>query len=362
MRNLLLTLFVLLLGGSVSAQITSADTPQPGTSYNYYFDQAVAPADVNVGNAGSGQSWSFTFTKDSTAVYNYLNPANTPYASDFPNATLALQYGTNDAYGYARVDANGVYDIGFAGTFIQAPFSFPPTKFMPDELQRMQFPASVGTSFTDQGYITVTVQNVSIGSALDPLDELTVVSHISKIVEVDGVGTFTINGQTFNNVYRYRITEYRKDSAWATKSPFLNNTLAQTSSDTTITYAWYDPVYKNNRLMIEFSTGTSTNAITSSTTTYSDTTVSFSDDPATGIIFSDIQSIKIYPNPAVNEVMIDAPNVVITAVKAYSVLGQEFTVDFNNKKVDISSLPTGMYILVITDQKGMRYQARIVKE
>ncbi len=75
-----------------------------------------------------------------------------------------------------------------------------------------------------------------------------------------------------------------------------------------------------------------------------------------------MQTIKVYPNPAVNEMMIDLINTVISDIKVYSVAGQEFSMDFCNNKVDVSSLPSGMYILVVTDKSGMRYQACFVKE
>ena len=362
MKRVFLILLAVAFSGSLKAQLTSADVPQAGDSYNYYVDTVVSAADVNVGNSGNGQTWTFAFDKDSTIVYNYLDPANTPYSADFPNATIALQYNNWNAYGYARIDNNGVYDIGFAGNFISSiPFSTPPTKFMPDELQRMKFPANVTTTFSDTGFIRLGATNIPYGQLT--LDSIEIHSHIYRTVEVDATGTLDLNNSSFSNVYRFKVTEYRNDSAWVWVS-IISNMLALVTHDTTISYVWYDPNYRNERLSIDFSrgeTGSRSNPLQPlAFTPYADTIVTFSDDVVTSLALTNAKPLNIYPNPTRGEIFVNSIN--IHNVKVNSLLGQEIKVPYTSKSIDISHLPEGIYIITVTDINGEIYRTKVIKE
>ncbi|PQB06503.1 hypothetical protein BST83_04475 [Polaribacter filamentus] len=65
---------------------------------------------------------------------------------------------------------------------------------------------------------------------------------------------------------------------------------------------------------------------------------------------NNILNVNLYPSPAQNELTISAKNTIESAT-IYNVLGrkvQSYTVNATSKKLDISSLSTGIYILKYT--------------
>ncbi|MFA7049830.1 MAG: T9SS type A sorting domain-containing protein [Patescibacteria group bacterium] len=72
----------------------------------------------------------------------------------------------------------------------------------------------------------------------------------------------------------------------------------------------------------------------------------------------DISSeVKLYPNPATDNIYLQIPNSPINSAKGavYNVIGaqvMDFTVNSNTENLDISSLPTGMYMLKIQTSDG----------
>ncbi len=341
---------------TAQAQITQSDMPTIGSSYTYNIDTNAAF--VAPGPAGTGQTWSFTFAAadvDSTVVENYVDPASTPNASDFPTATIAMQIDTFNAYGYARATSTVIEDIGMAGDFITGlPAPLPPIKFIPDPVIRMTFPANVGTQFNDYGYVSIVWQNVSVGSPFDPLDELKVNFHLWKTVNVDGSGDLTLNGTTWTNVLRYRVESITRDSVWATKSPFINNLLYRTSVDTSITYAWYSKTLKNDVLRIEYDASEQNIKSVQFVGSY---TIA-----PTKIISLSEAGIVVYPNPAKDFLkVIDSKNV-IANVSVNNLLGQTVNTTYENGQIDVSNLAPGMYILEILDRNGNKITSKFIKE
>ncbi len=356
MRKTFYSLLLALIAGvfTAKAQITQADMPAIGSTYEYKVDTN-STTYFSPGSAGSGQTWNFSFTAanaDSTLIEKYLDPANTPYANDFSTATIAVQLNNVNAYGYARASSSMIEDLGMAGDFVAGAPTLPPTSFMPDGLMRMTFPANVGTSFSDHGYVSITWQNISVGSPLDPLDELTVNLHIWKTVDVDGSGDLTINGQTWTNVIRYRIKEETKDSVWVTKAPLVNNMLYRNTHDSTVTYRWYSKTLRNDVLRVTYD-GTEQNVQSIEYTTAT---------PTTGIISLSEAGIIVYPNPAKDFLNITDSKKIIRNVSVKNLLGQNMEATYSNGQVNVENLPSGMYILEINDLNGNKITSKFIKE
>ena len=75
---------------------------------------------------------------------------------------------------------------------------------------------------------------------------------------------------------------------------------------------------------------------------------------------NDIQSINIYPNPATNVIQINANNK-LNKITITDLAGKKHDVQFlNTYTIDISDLPTGMYLLKTRSSKGLGI-ARFIK-
>lgn len=77
--------------------------------------------------------------------------------------------------------------------------------------------------------------------------------------------------------------------------------------------------------------------------------------------FEQAKGISVYPNPAEGMVTIILNDATITGVKIYSVLGKEVAASAN-ATIDLSVLPTGVYIVKATADGDKTYSAKLVKK
>ena len=82
----------------------------------------------------------------------------------------------------------------------------------------------------------------------------------------------------------------------------------------------------------------------------------------TGINELKIQNqYRIYPNPATDQINIEG-NIVPTRVLFVNMLGQEIRSVSNTKSIDISTLPSGNYLLKVEDAKGRIETHKLTKK
>jgi hypothetical protein len=75
-----------------------------------------------------------------------------------------------------------------------------------------------------------------------------------------------------------------------------------------------------------------------------------------------IDLVKIYPNPAVNELYIKTNSIQLEQVIVYDVLGKVIiNTKLNLDKIDVSTLTVGMYLLKIKTDQG-KVVRRIIKK
>lgn len=75
---------------------------------------------------------------------------------------------------------------------------------------------------------------------------------------------------------------------------------------------------------------------------------------------AELQNIKIYPNPVVNNITIDAPDRYI--VEIYTVIGERIVVS-ENKQIDASQWKSGVYFVVIKNENGQTVKSdKIIKK
>lgn len=111
-RNFYGVLAVLGLLAPAIAQITitQGDFPPFGSTFTDHKAESTA---VSVGPDGPGQTWTITDRTWEEYVERWLDPATTPYASNFPAANFCNNMtGGDSGYVYLRVAANGVFFQG----------------------------------------------------------------------------------------------------------------------------------------------------------------------------------------------------------------------------------------------------------
>lgn len=148
------------------------------------------------------------------------------------------------------------------------------------------------------------------------------------------------------------------DSAIGTGSMLIMNSTSFVKQSCGITYK--DATMVPDRIVITFTTSRKTIPVKGTTLYVDDVTIS---DP-TGIetpIFND-QNIKVYPNPAQNQLFINTDLKLALNVQLYNALGQlVLTHKFSqNTAVNLSSLANGNYQYVISGEDGHKYYAATI--
>jgi len=112
MRPLLFSAVLFCFSANAQITITSADMPSVGDTFHLFRD--TLPTGFSIGPRGANVIWNFSSLTPDVPVTTYtVAPSATPYATDFPNANLAL---TNDftAYLFYRNTASALKVEGFA--------------------------------------------------------------------------------------------------------------------------------------------------------------------------------------------------------------------------------------------------------
>ena len=201
MKALRWTLFLTLMiwsGAWAQITITAGDYDLGiGTTRTHYelssFDGS--GFSVNVGTTGGPQTWIFnesTYPGGESLSLDVLDPAATPFASEFPNANHSWFFGSDsaDLYTFLEANSNGVYSQGFAAVTDSGNYVEPS---VPAE-QVFKFPASLNDTWN-----SVTVERFSV-PGFEIVDS-TVIDHT-----IDAWGTVELPAGSFPAL-RARLNE-----------------------------------------------------------------------------------------------------------------------------------------------------------
>jgi hypothetical protein len=191
-RNSILPIALLFCAHFLQAQITlsTSDMPVSGTVINVSYPDTVDVSTLGLDNAGANQSWDFSnlvgFQGDPSI---YLNAADAPQFSLFPNASLASTYEVTDSsdYTYFLSNSTEFSQLGQAGSGSLVNFAQPFKSF--------KFPFTSST-IIDQ------ITNVTGDS-----DGIPVSGTAKTNVSVVGSGTVKTALGTFPCLRVKRITE-----------------------------------------------------------------------------------------------------------------------------------------------------------
>lgn len=293
---------------------------------------------IQPGIAGM-QTWDFTGLKDQeSGTFVFLEPANTPYFSRFPNANLAAQLDTFTYFYMNRTD-DVIEVLGIYGTFEYQGLSLETGVNVVPPQSLIRFPASFGNSYSDEVNQIISVEGSSIGA---PFDSVRTVNNVKREIHIDAFGEMmTPNGQ-FETIRSSEqeitvLRTYIYDSGWI---------LVDTSQpDTIINYNWWT---NQNGLgfpvvQIEYSPADDTREVTWLTEFLVGTKEAYT------------LPFQLYPNPATNWMAVQFDNPYQGSFDIIDISGSVVLQGkINNQREDISlpNLHPGMYLLLIKNQNG----------
>ncbi len=261
---------------------------------------------VDVGSAGENQTWDFSALNPagpSSGTRAYLDPADTPFAADFPSANLVLAFFAivdtveTEFYEYNFVDASGLTELG--GGLVVSDTSY----FEEVDVQRtVDLPVSYNSTWVDRS-----VDTTSFGQSV-------VITRDSVANTIDAWGSLSIPVGTFD-VLRIRSNDV------SISDSYFNDILIQSDTSRSIEYQWLS---KDNFVLLsvrspegvtdpDFSTAQGISVVTTIGTTSID---------SPGLETASLMTV--FPNPSNAVVMIDLePTSRSSAtVEVYNVLGQ----------------------------------------
>ena len=370
MKKLNSLLFLILTSiFSMKAQITISGTNMLniGDVINQSED---LNTNINIGPSGQGQNWDFSqLSSDDNWNMNVIDPINSPYANNYPNADVCIM--DDGEFIYANKNSNGVYLLGTGDSILQNPLLIVP------------FPLAFGASFVDGPYAIVDsvitntqmqqanitlndfllFQNLTPASVTNGLahiaDTLRVLSEVEQNFLVDADGNMTLPMGTFDCVrVRQEMTTNTSGSIYFIDTISGTNSgwypIPGFSSETDIIYHWFSNDQNTNFSLVEVGLDENGNQ---------DGSIIFLDNSSTSLsnILTD-DLVSIYPIPSNDNIVISSELGDIS-LRIYDISGKQIeSINFNNSlNLDLSNYVKGSYILNLQTSKGL-YSRNIILE
>ena len=295
--------------------------------------QQVIFASVTAGASGANVTWDFSGAIDNGSPISSANldPAITPYWSDFPDATISTLSFSGASYGYYKVTPSKAEFLGLNGSLGYIIYDNPETL--------NEFPATFSTTHTDafHAYGLSTAEFERMGT---------------NSVTIDAYGTLITPSGTFPNCVRLHFTQSYSDTfpAFQVGSQYTNDQ-----------YIWYSPSYPGALMSMSTLTSyTIGGTIVSEVAGYNPTPKA-----VTGMDGMRELSFIVAPNPATDFVLIQWPaDAGAERVQVFNPLGelvqQESATGLDNMILDLRHLPIGCYHVLLQTRSASR-SVRLVK-
>lgn len=218
MKKHVLVMGAALLSMGAMAQITVTDADFGSVGDSVFLATDFTPG-VSVGTPGTNQTWNFSAlnTVDLDTLF-FLNPALTPFASDYPGANLATE--SEEGYVYFNKSASSVEVQGFATATngIAVALQYNPAQTL------ISFPANFGTTYSSTSDAD-TREYVGIDTFIVicqvTVDSIQFKRHTTLSVNFDAWGSLQLPTRT-DNVLRANTQEISTDSIFI-YSPITSN-------------------------------------------------------------------------------------------------------------------------------------------
>lgn len=301
--------------------------PQIGQSFTMI--ELWWPDNVNPGPAGANVSWNFSqFVGDDEYTINYIDPAQTPFADSLAgldvNVAVSVDFEWDDEDSYSFLQVNQQQTSVKAVGFI--PEEEPPVFFTLNPAPIvMKYPFAYGDSFESYSEYTVELPN-----------DFALVVKEWTTTTADAWGSLTNPMGTYNNVLRVKSTSIDSTFIYIGGQPFSSD------GSESVEYAWFSP-FRTHPVMVlvgEVEDGD----------IYIDWLEYLADESAS-VNIPVISQVVAFPNPASDILHIDNLNagrsntVTITDMMGRIVLETKIADHATTMQMDVSSLPTGMYLL-----------------
>ena len=332
-KKLLPSLLLIGCAFASSAQpiLTAANfNPQIGDAF---ASRICDTTGVFPGASGANVTWNFsTLTTTSVDTGMVVACSSTPDSALFPGSTYAIIAHTTHLIPYyiassTKLSQNGYYISHAPDT--NAVYS--------DPIDQFRYPFTYGYSFSDSyaGIITLDTNIVHETGTIN--------------VVYDGYGTLMLPGFTDSNVLRVYSTQLFVDSANLFGFPVMQTFQLET-------YAWYIPNYHSPLLAILLTTQVGGS--------YYNKAVSYAPQQLHSAGVTELHnissSLKLYPNPAQNELNIayeDATNeqvrITLTDVtgREIAVIAEGAAQGLHHTTYNTTGLAKGLYIVRIQSEK-----------
>ncbi|MFW6276609.1 MAG: hypothetical protein ACOC2K_02910, partial [Bacteroidota bacterium] len=190
---LLFSLFLIPALSKSQPVLSSSSLPEIGTGITRYFCDTTG---VNEGQGGADRSWNFSDIQknnEPAMEVTYIEPSETPYASNFPTANIAIDQDT--LFSFYENSSNQIVRLGIQGEDIK--------ETLTDTEISLTLPFTYGDTHSDtfEGTIETTIQGTPY----------TMNRSGSLTAEADAYGSITLPTGTFNNVLRVKHTYVLED-------------------------------------------------------------------------------------------------------------------------------------------------------
>ncbi len=307
---------------------------------------------VSQGNAGANQTWNFSAWKilpgTTPTQYLYISPVGTPYAANFPNATIVTKIDQDTAiYAYFREQPSQFSLLGAASIVFTQNFIDPDTQ--------LKFPTNYNGSYSEDFEYTT---DAGTGVVFN--------SKGSRVVKYDAYGTLTTPLGTFQNTIRIKAVSSQVDSAEFSGIKIINQTFLTTfgwlaaGHPGTLASVYYTNTITETSFpgfppIVEFS------PVTKSVNYVSSSSVGVFDLVQT---VNGVSELTLGPNPAVDELTLrfnanlDKQNLQLHLLDASGRVLQSKTFDAINGEnvlpLSVGQFAPGSYFLTLTDGRGVQ--------
>ena len=311
-----------------SPTIVSSDIPVAGQSFAF-----IEATYLEITNNGIGQTWDLSgITQTGSGVQTWNAPSSSTAAANFPDADLVIFTGAREQF--VQFTSSSSFILGSQQQGIISTCS--------DPMERMKFPCTYGTSWSDNGTCSYTDQGTEYPS--------TTVAQF----EADGYGTLILPNGTVNNVLKL----VESSTSTAVSQGF---TYTQT---TEIHYFWKPGVPTYVAGVSKVSLAIDGQIITG------DEEVNYLSPSSIGIedLFSNDLGISLFPNPANSVVSVDISAKGKLDLEMFDTSGRCVKMislgskapGIHRHEVDVNDLVPGIYTVNIRNEHGERGSQRLL--
>ncbi len=341
MKKQLLSFILLSLAITSFAQITvtNNDIAPAGTTI-YLANDTTFLGDIIPGEPGANKTWDFTNVQSNTIdTINFILPSATPFGDAFPDANFAFSSHDNeigDIYAYMVRSDDKFSTIGYAINTEE--FGFAYNHVEPEDII-LDFPVAYQNTYNE-----LVTSDMVIASPIPGYDSIRTKTTIVKETIIDAWGSITIPSGTYNSL-RQCVNEDETDSTFMMVSGVW--IFIDTYEEASTTYSWW-----TNDVNIGF-TLFSLDVDPDTEDVYG---ISFFNGSHVGLNETNIVETKVFPNPASNLLNFEFDKIITGELVLMNQLGQIVTKKHingqSNIQVNISNLPTGVYVYRSTNNSG----------